>query len=206
MRYNPDVHHRRSIRLPAYDYAQPGAYFVTVCTHLGRCTFDDPRLKAVAEEVWRTITSAGDVTSDEFVVMPNHVHGIVWISGGIPGAAAVGAQQPDTRQSGDALAQVWQLGTEGAVAAPLRGLGFRQRPVMPGSLAAVVRAYKSATAKRINNVLQAPGAPVWQRNYWERIIRNDWELDRIRQYIRDNPRRWAEDPDNPANVTVATRP
>jgi REP element-mobilizing transposase RayT len=62
-----------------------------------------------------------------------------------------------------------------------------------------VRSFKAATAKRINNLRKTPGAPVWQRNYYERVIRGDRELEAVREYIVDNPRRWAEDPNNPAN-------
>jgi hypothetical protein len=68
----------------------------------------------------------------------------------------------------------------------------------PGSLFVIVRSFKSAAAKRINNLCGTPGARVWQRDYYDRIIRDDRELDRIRQYILDNPRKWAEDKHNPA--------
>ncbi len=70
----------------------------------------------------------------------------------------------------------------------------------PGSLAVLVRTFKSATAKRINNLRDTPGAPVWQRNYYERVLRNDEELYRAREYILDNPRKWAEGKHNPANI------
>ncbi len=69
-----------------------------------------------------------------------------------------------------------------------------------GSLGAIVGSFKAATAKRINNMRGSPGAPVWQRNYYEHIIRDEGDLARIRQYIRDNPARWDEDEENPMNV------
>ena len=84
-------------------------------------------------------------------------------------------------------------------AAPLRRDVTPTR-VLPQSLAAIVRAFKANTAKRINNLRSTPGAPVWQRNYYERVVRDDRELDAVREYILDNPRRWAEDPNNPANL------
>jgi hypothetical protein len=93
----------------------------------------------------------------------------------------------------DRLANTKTLaGTAGA--ARLRGT------VAPGSLGAKVRAFKAAAARRINARRGTPGAPVWQPDYYERIIRNDFELDRIRQYILDNPAKWEDDPENPANA------
>jgi hypothetical protein len=108
------------------------------------------------------------------------------------------AQQPDVpftegqTQSNNG----WQRGR--TVAAPLRP-DVAPR-VVPGSLGALVGAFKSATAKRINRLRGEPGAPLWQRTYYEHIIRNEADLTRIRQYIRDNPLQWDEDPDNPSNI------
>lgn len=188
--FDSAVHHRRSIRLPGYDYAGAGAYFVTVCTHERECIFDDTELKAVAEKVWRAVVGASGGPDDEFVVMPNHVHGIIWISA----RGTVGAQQRHRQLGGMRRCDVpHPVTTEptAVVAAPLPH-------VVPGSLAALVRAFKSATAKRINNIRATPGRPFWQRNYYERIIRNEDELHDIRQYISENPLKWACDPENPA--------
>lgn len=73
--------------------------------------------------------------------------------------------------------------------------------VEPRSLGAIVRAFKSAPTRRINEVRGTPDARFWQRNYYERVIRNERDLNAAREYIRDNPRKWAEDPNNPANRT-----
>jgi len=82
MGYDPEKHHRRSIRLRGWDYTYPGAYFVTICTHNGECLFEDPVLRRVVETMWRRIPHHFPyVQLDEFVVMPNHVHGIIWIVG-----------------------------------------------------------------------------------------------------------------------------
>ena len=190
MAYDPNIHHRRSIRLPGYDYAQAGAYFVTVCTYWREMLFEDDRLRAMVEEVWQAVTAAHDANpADGFVVMPNHVHGIIWIATD----AVVGAQQHHReaqRKMGRLVPAAAVLDADRHVAAPLRR-------VIPGSLGAVARAFKSATAKRINNIRGTPGARVWQRNYYEHIIRDEDELTRVRQYIRDNPAKWAGDPDNP---------
>jgi putative transposase len=81
VRYDPRVHHRRSIRLPSWDYREAGAYFVTICTYQKNCLFDDAEFRVIAELVWETVAMSAGGAVDEFVVMPNHVHGIVWITG-----------------------------------------------------------------------------------------------------------------------------
>ena len=172
-------HRRRSIRLKNYDYAQAGAYFVTLCTRDRACLFGDVRddkicLNAdgqVADECWATIPDhVRGVSLDVWVVMPNHVHGIVVIDS----TGHVGAQH----------------------AAPLPA-PLQHRGVLSGSLAAVVRSFKSAVTKRINDGRGTPGAAVWQRNYYDHIIRSEESLNRIRQYILDNPARWSFDRENP---------
>jgi REP element-mobilizing transposase RayT len=160
MTYDPDRHHRRSIRLPEYDYSQPGAYFVTVCTHDRQLSLEDERVQEVVRSVWEGLPARfPHVMLDEFVIMPNHMHGIVIIE--------------------DAS---WERGA--ASSAP--------------TLGEIVRAFKSRSAIQANRVLNRSGG-FWQRNYYEHIIRNEDELNAIRQYIKDNPVKWAEDPDNPIN-------
>lgn len=188
MPYKRDVHRRRSVRLPAWDYREQGAYFVTICTHERELVFQDASLRLIATEVWRDVAWTDDRTRDEFVVMPNHVHGIIWLLG----ANVVGAQQPEVPMTEQYSGSVHDSLARSPVAAPLRHLDLGRR-VEPGSLSAIVRTFKAATAKRINNVRGTPGAPVWQRNYYERVVRDDDELERVREYILDNPRGWAED-------------
>ncbi len=199
MTYNPHAHHRRSIRLPACDYRQAGAYFVTICTHERACIFDDAGLAAMVEKVWRWTTKPTCGLADgEFVVMPNHVHGIIWITA----ASAVGAQRratsrlPATPFRGNRHPEH----ADDLYAAPLRPAQPPVPRVLPGSLAAIVRSFKSITTKRVNRIRATPGAPFWQRNYYERVVRDEDELNRIRQYVRDNPAKWADDPNNPANI------
>ncbi|HEX8683148.1 MAG TPA: transposase [Ardenticatenaceae bacterium] len=162
MEHNPPPRHRRSIRLPGYNYAQAGIYFVTICT-LGReCLFgaieeagaEDADLLLsefgeVAWKCWQEIPSHFPrVELDSFVVMPNHVHGILIFD---EKEITLAESQPDLT-----------LETFG-------------RPV-PESLPTVIRSYKSATTQRINSYRETPGQKVWQRNYYEQIIRND-EVD-----------------------------
>jgi REP element-mobilizing transposase RayT len=178
-----DKHRRRSIRLQGYDYSQAGAYFVTVSTHDKECLFGeiaDGEIKLnafgeVAQASWYELPQHFSYLGlDVFVIMPNHVHGIIVLNG-------VGAQH----------------------AAPPRG-GLRPN-VQAGSLGAVVRSFKSAVSKQINELQGTPGMPVWQRNYYEHVIRNAEELHRIRQYIVNNPLQWALDRENPAVAGVGAQ-
>jgi REP element-mobilizing transposase RayT len=159
MSYRSDRHHRHSIRLRGYDYAQAGAYFVTLCVQghaelFGQVAGGAVELteigRIVAEEWEYTPAMRPNVELDAFVVMPDHLHGIVVIAQRDDGAAAPEAAR--TRS-------------------PAHSVG------------AIVRGFKAAVVRRV-------GTPLWQRNYYEHIIRNDADLDRIRHYIATNPARW----------------
>jgi putative transposase len=190
-------YHRRSIRLRGYDYSQVGAYFVTICTKDRECLFGEIVNGDVRMNAWGDIVRTcwddmprhfRDVQLDAFVVMPNHVHGIL---------VCMRADGPTPGRHGIVGAQH---------AAPLRQRGAptndRLIPfnVVPGSLGAMMRSFKSAVTKRMNILRAAPGVPVWQRNYYERVIRDADEMNRIREYIATNPAHWAEDENNPSHV------
>jgi putative transposase len=161
MKYDPTVHHRRSIRLAGYDYAQPGAYFVTICTCNRELSLQTERVKDAVRSAWLGLPARFPrVVLDEFVVMPNHLHGIIILA---PTAASKGAAS----------------GTP--------------------TLGQIIRAFKSLAAIEANRILGSSGRPFWQRNYYEHVIRDENELNTIRQYTRDNPVNWLEDPDNPSN-------
>jgi len=177
--FDPEVHHHRSTRLPDYDYAQSGAYFVTICTQGRMCLFGevvDGKMQLnefglmVQEEWLRTESIRAEVELDVFVVMPNHFHGVVVITTPAPHIGG-------TSES---------VGTHGRAS-------LRRAPKSLGSL---VAGFKSVVTKRINQLRNTPGIPVWQRNYYERVVRNERELDVIRQYIVDNPAKWPEDKEN----------
>jgi len=216
MKYDPERHHRRSIRLPGWDYASEGAYFVTICTQERLCLFGEVidgemRLnrwgEIVRTEWFQTAVVRPYVVlyDDEFVVMPNHVHGIIWIMDdvdrnagrGAPGRGAAPLRPyPETHR----IDTHGGRGAGGRGAAPLRPYPETLQPpinVAPRSLGAIVRAFKSAVTKRINALRDTPGAPVWQRNYYEHIIRNERELGHLREYILNNPANWASDENNP---------
>jgi len=179
MRFDPALHHRRSIRLKEFDYTSPGAYFVTICTVdraplLGGIIEGQMRMSEYGtiaqEEWWRGEKIRPGIHLDAWVVMPNHVHGVVIIDTG-PRGTARRAQAPE------------QFG----------------QPV-PTSLPTLMRAYKSAVTRRVNLLRQTPGAPVWQRDYYEHVVRDEDDLNRIREYILTNPQRWPFDHENPARV------
>lgn len=149
---------RRSIRLPQFDYSQPGAYFITIAAFnrapvFGTVSGDVNNAmvelnlagKAIAA-VWRELPKHyPHVKLGEMIVMPDHFHSIIYIID----------ESTVTRQP----------------------------------LSEIVRAFKSFSARRVNTVRQTPGAPVWQRNYFERVIRNETELWETILYIRENPRK-----------------
>jgi REP element-mobilizing transposase RayT len=114
------------------------------------------------------------VVLDEFMVMPNHFHAILVINNvGATRWVALDGQEKSENRATQRVAP-----TPGPVS---------------GSIGAIIGQFKSAATKRINQLRNNPGGAVWQRNYYERVIRDDRELDTIRQYIADNPARWADD-------------
>ncbi len=166
----PRAQGRRSIRLKGYDYRRPRAYFFTICTFQMKPIFGEVidgvvqlnKFGQVAHGCWVQIpTHFNYVELDQYIVMPNHVFGIIVIRETDP----VGAQH----------------------ASPLQAPTKPGPPV--GSFGAVVGSYKSAVTRRINRMRGITGARVWQRNYYENIIRDDLSLDQIRTYIRFNPSR-----------------
>jgi REP element-mobilizing transposase RayT len=173
MPYDPNRHHRRSIRLKGYDYSQAGAYFITLCTQDRACLFGkvvngEMRLNDAGRMVlaeWNRLPERfPQVVLDAFVVMPNHVHGILVITDPAP---TVGA-------------------TVGATL------------VVAPTVGNIIGAFKSrVTVEYIRGVKTSGWPPfrgrLWQRNYYEHIIRNERALNAIRQYIMENPRRWHRD-------------
>jgi REP element-mobilizing transposase RayT len=182
MTYDPRKRRgRRSIRLEGHDYASVSAYFLTLVACRRACIFgeiidEEMRLsdlgKIVAEEWERTSQIRLEVELGVFVVMPNHFHGIV-----IFNDDAVGAH-------GD-------VGAHGR--APVYGIAYRP----PRSLGSLVAGFKSSVTKRINLLRGSPGMPVWQRNFYEHVIRGPEEWDRIHRYIESNPSRWTADDEDP---------
>lgn len=210
------THRRRSIRLKDYDYAQNGAYFVTLCAHERRHLFGEVVNGDVALNEWgRIVQSCWDeipahypmVELDAFVVMPNHVHGVIVIANddvrAHRGDGDVGAQHghdvrarrgdDDVRahRSDDDVRAQYIAPQHTPQPAPKRGV--TPNNVTPNSLGSIVRTFKAAASRRINRLPNPPDHPIWQRNYHEHIIRHTKSLDQIRAYVAGNPAKWAED-------------
>jgi REP element-mobilizing transposase RayT len=210
MKFNPEIRHRRSIRLRDYDYAQAGAYFVTICSQNRECLFGEivegemqPSAAGdMIQMVWHEIPAHyPGVDVSEFVVMPNHVHGIIVITEISPnhpvGAAPRG--RPCTRPM--------------ALGHPEPGQARGPAPTVRLSLPDVVQRFKTMTTKHYGDGVKHAGWPafsdrLWQRNYWEHIVRNEDDLSKIREYIHNNPAQWELDklhPQSKWNVGAAPR-
>ncbi len=161
MKYNPDIHHRRSIRLPGYDYSQPGAYFVTICIWQRQCLLGDIEEgniilsdygKVVDFNWFNLIKVYPHIELDSFAIMPNHVHGIIIIKN--------------------------QDKSHG--------------------LSEIVRGFKTFSSRRINKLRGVSGIHLWQRCYYEHIIRNETTFAKIQEYIINNPYSWENDEMHPS--------
>jgi len=187
---NPELHHRRSIRLKEYDYSQPGAYFITICTHQREHLFGEivggemilNEFGQIAHEEWhKTALIRNEIESGEFVIMPNHIHGIFIIH------EPVGAYR-DTPKGGVGDTPV---GAYGHTPLPETKPATFESPSK--TLGAIVRGFKCAVTTQINQKRGTPGRPVWQRNYWEHIIRDEKDLYNAQAYILNNPAQWEND-------------
>jgi len=208
-RYNPNIHHRKSIRLKGYDYSQEGLYFITICTHNRACIFGDivdgkmilNDAGEIAFNEWmKTSELRENIELGEFVVMPNHIHGIINITrrGELhsPNIDVPDNHSPDNHSpnnhSPDNISAIHNGGKRGENISPLRGPSQ--------TVGAIVRGYKSAVTKQIKllgndgkGVMHYAPTFVWQRNYYEHIILNQQSYFTISQYIFDNPKNWNAD-------------
>lgn len=187
MKYNPEHHHRRSIRIQGYDYSKTGIYFVTICTHQRQCLFGEIRNekmilnqigKIVTQEWLKSAEIRQEIVLDEWIIMPNHLHGIVGID-----------KKDDNDFKGD--------NNKGASLAPLQ-----KDKQKPKSLSSFVGGFKSSVTKIIKPICDHPNPVIWQRNYYENIVRDENQLNQIRQYIINNPQKWDEDPEKLDNLST----
>ena len=165
MSYDPKKHHRRSIRLKGYDYANSGYYFVTICVQNGKCVLGEVVDDEIILNDWGQIVANtlawleeqyDHVILDEWMIMPNHIHFIL----------------------------IFHDTTVGAV---------RKPPEKRKPLGRIIGAFKTVSSKEINNLRNSSGTRFWQRDFYEHIIRNDRSLQAIRDYIRNNPANWNKD-------------
>jgi REP element-mobilizing transposase RayT len=181
---NTATNNRKSIRLKGYDYTLPGAYFVTLVAWQRQCRFGEivggkvhlSQEGRIIETAWQRLPAFFPIRIDKWVIMPNHFHAIVWIIDSIHGRSA-GLVRPE---SGNSM---------GAGASPLPNGTLRW------SLGAIIQNFKSTCTLKINRASGIRGAPAWQRNYYERIIRSPEELQKIAKYIEANPSNWNSDPE-----------
>lgn len=201
MIYNPQIHHRRSIRLKGYDYTQAGAYFITICSHQREHVFGEivngemklNKFGLVAKQQWEKLPERfPNIELGAFILMPNHEHGIIQIIERERRGTA------DTSRKGIAgnLRNLDEDSSRYALTKNQQKFG----KMIPNSIPTILRSYKSAVAYRINLMRGVKAAPVWQRNYYDHIVRNEKELELITKYIDYNPLNWQLDRDNLENI------
>ena len=168
---------RKILRLRDYDYSRAGGYFITVCTYHRDCVFGEVmnqqmRLNKVGEIVEQWWLKLGDAfpktTLDHYATMPNHFHGVIMITD----RSDVGA--------------IHEL--------PLQGDRITRRRML---IPKMVGYFKMNSSKYVNRLMGTPGTPLWQRNYYEHVIRTENELNRIREYMENNALKWDLDRENP---------
>jgi REP element-mobilizing transposase RayT len=205
MKYNLEKYRRRSIRLNGYDYAQAGANFVTIVVQGRECVFGEVadgimRANDAGQMVYREWLALSarftEVRLDEFVVMPNHCHGIITIGPSV-GATLVVAPGADIVAPGADMV------------APKSRAGTSPAPTARRTLGDIVGAFKSITTHAYIQGVKRSGWPpfpdrLWQRNYFEHTIRDGASLGRIREYIINNPMQWELDLENPARPGAQT--
>jgi REP element-mobilizing transposase RayT len=200
MTYNPDIHKRQSIRLKGYDYSQSGLYFITICCYQRECLFGNiinsqiilnDFGQLIKEEWLKSAEIRKEIELDDFVIMPNHFHGIVIINQEI---------NSDFMKN-DVDFQDNNVGANGRSPRQQIQSSRPKISMKPKSISSLIAGFKSATTKKINIIRNTPQNPVWQGNYYDHIIRNDESLARIREYVQNNPLSWENDqlhPNNPS--------
>ena len=181
MNKNPLLLNRRSIRLSNYDYSNSGYYFVTICVQNRLCLLGEVKdSKMIPNKTGRMVQKIWDelpdhypvVTVDAFALMPNHLHGIVALNVGAGHRA--------------------------------RPTGHPRGGAPTFSLPDIIHRFKSLTTTLYRKQVQirgsSPSTTLWQRNYYEHVIRREESLDKIRRYILENPLKWELDEDNPQNI------
>ena len=206
MPYDPDKHHRRSIRLKGYDYALEGGYFITLVVQGRQCVLgkiDGDSEVSLSQpggmiEYWlgRLVTRFDTLVIDTYVIMPNHFHGIFMLVDDDRPRQSTGQRQPGQTHKETCFPS--------APTADVLDSPTHASPVRP-TLSTILQWFKSMTTNAyFKGVHDQDWPPVnkrlWQRNYYERIIHSDREWELIRDYIQRNPARWPSDPEHPAGA------
>jgi putative transposase len=187
IKFDPKIHHRRSIRLKEYDYSQMGGYFVTIVTWQRKFLFGEivkgemqlNQHGTIADDCWRDIPNHfPNVELGAYVVMPNHVHGIIFI------------RDADAAHTSARRGTIYRAPTK-------RSNTERFGQPTKESLPTIIRTYKAAVTRIIGRELNKTG--IWQRNYYEHILRNEKDLQNKTEYIEANSLLWDEDDENPTH-------
>ena len=196
---------RRSIRLKNYDYKQQGGYFVTICTNDRKCIFGDVinnemilnNAGKMGKCTWIDLTQHNEnIELDEYIIMPNHIHGIINIVGA--------GSKPALKHNHASIKNNGNKHNEIIINRKIKRAGLEPAPTAHG-LSEIVRQFKTFSAKRMNQINKTPNVCLWQRNYYEHIIRGEHDLNRIREYISNNPATWDNDENNPVNYQVTVQ-
>ncbi|MBI5123723.1 transposase [Candidatus Roizmanbacteria bacterium] len=181
--------YRKQIRLKKYDYSDAGWYFVTICTQNSECLLGNifnnkivlNQKGLLINDNWKQLINKFPIELDEFVIMPNHVHGIIIIRQ--TNIVGVSFMKPETKMT------ISKSNHHMGLLNHKKGL-INQTP----TLGLIIRYFKSKCTYELHK--DGFNNDLWQRNYYEHIIRNEFDLNRIRQYIRNNPMNWNEDRNN----------
>jgi putative transposase len=201
MTFIPEIHHRHSIRLKGYDYSQAGYYYVTICTQDRNCVFGEiingkmmlNESGKIVENCWFDLPNHyNNIELNEFIIMPNHFHGIICITmgtGDILADCDVGAGLKPAPTKHAQTSQSANTKSTNMKSDKTNGMNVIKQHGLPE----IVRALKTFSSRRINEMRQTQGMPVWQRNYYEHIIRDDVSYYKISEYILNNPANWDKD-------------
>jgi REP element-mobilizing transposase RayT len=195
--YNPEIHHRKSIRLKGYDYSQEGLYFITICTNDRKCLFGEiygfdvvwvknfqppPEMilndaGKIANDCWLEIPKHfTNVVLHEHIIMPNHVHGIIELK---PVGTRHVVSLPDNSEITVRPSHVMA-----------RQQNQFSKPI-PGSISVIIQQYKSSVTRFVNKINNSQFK--WQSRFYEHIIRNEQSYQQIADYIINNPKNWKDD-------------
>lgn len=216
-----------SLRLQSHNYTEAGAYFVTVVMNgreaiLGNVVNNQTQLShcgTIVTNVWKDLPNRyNHVVLDEFIIMPDHIHGIIWIKNPFASFQSVGAgslltsivqsddlklnetnkpaltNQPTTSRGGLPRAGYKFTTNQSTNSHNIQSVNEPAPTKTDYGLSEIIRNFKTVSAKRINLLRKLPDTPVWQRGFHDRIIRDDEELNAIRTYIQTNPQRWTGEP------------
>lgn len=201
-RYNPNIHHRKSIRLKGYDYAQAGLYFITICCQDRICRFGDVvngemilnELGIIARDEWvKLVERFPNFELDVFQIMPNHMHGIILLNDISVGATLAVAQNESVAQN-KSVAQNESVTQNESVAQNESVIGAEASPAP--TVSDIVGSYKSLVSNGCLSICKSKNetmGKLWQRNYYEHIIRNEKSYQTISEYIINNPAKWQDD-------------